>query len=152
RHYRKDVLKTVHRQVREGSVLRDLDREYSLSEICIITRSGPARMLGLPHKGHLGVGADADVTIYAPHENKQTMFEFPRYVIKAGEILVDDGEIRETQYGKLLHVEPGYDREREAEIADWFERYYTIRFRNYPVGREYLHQHETVPCQVEATT
>ena len=152
RHYRKDVLKTVHRQVREGSVLRDLDREYSLSEICIITRSGPARMLGLPHKGHLGAGADADVTIYAPHENKQTMFEFPRYVIKAGEILVDDGEIRETQYGKLLHVEPGYDREREAEIADWFERYYTIRFRNYPVGREYLHQHETVPCQVEATT
>jgi hypothetical protein len=37
----------------------------------IITRAGPARMLGLKHKGHLGPGADADITLYTPHENKQ---------------------------------------------------------------------------------
>ncbi len=150
RDYRQDVLKTVHRKVREQSCLRDLDRQYSLNEICIITRAGPARILGLPHKGHLGPGADADVTIYAPHENKQTMFEFPRYVVKSGEILVDDGEIRDTTYGKLLHVAPDYDRDRESEIADWFEQYYTIRFRNYPVGNEYLHESEVVSCQAEA--
>jgi HAD superfamily hydrolase (TIGR01509 family) len=39
-------------------VLADLDREYSLSEIAIITSAGPARALGLSNKGHLGVGAD----------------------------------------------------------------------------------------------
>ena len=32
--------------------------------ICIITRAGPAKCLGLKDKGHLGVGADADVTVY----------------------------------------------------------------------------------------
>ncbi len=151
RQYRNDLLGTVHPHVRERSCLADLDRQYSLSEICIITRAGPARMLGLAHKGHLGPGADADVTIYAPHENKQTMFEFPRYVVKSGELLVDDGEIRDTTYGKLLHVAPDYDRDRETEIADWFEKYYTIRFRNYPVGNEYLYDSETVPCHAEVS-
>ena len=37
-------------------VLADLDREYTLSEIAIITSAGPARALGLSQKGHLGVG------------------------------------------------------------------------------------------------
>src|SRR5580692_9684362 len=34
--------------------------------IAIITRASPARMLGLKHKGHLGMRADGDVTIYSP--------------------------------------------------------------------------------------
>ena len=72
------------RRCASGRTLADLDREYTLNEIAIITRAGPARILGLKHKGHLGPGADADITIYTPHENKETMFELPRYVIKAG--------------------------------------------------------------------
>ena len=84
------------------------------NEICIITRSGPARMLGLKHKGHLGPGADADVTIYTPDDNKQTMFELPRFVIKAGRVIVEQGEIREPTVGKTLHVAPDYDRGRRG--------------------------------------
>ena len=44
--------------------LAEIDREYTLLEIAIITSAGPARALGLTKKGHLGVGADADVVIY----------------------------------------------------------------------------------------
>src|SRR5438105_8023193 len=93
RNYRHDVLKRVPPRVLENSTLKDLDREYSLYEIAIITRAGPARMLGLTHKGHLGVGADADVTIYTPGQDKKAMFELPRYVLKAGEVIVEQGEI-----------------------------------------------------------
>jgi len=139
RTYRRDVLHSIHPQVRRRSVLEDLDREYTLNEICIITRAAPARILGLKHKGHLGPGADADLTIYTPHQNKEVMFELPRYVIKAGRVIVEQGEIREPHYGNTLFVNPEYDRGLEAEIARWFESYYTIRFRNYPVGEEYLH-------------
>jgi formylmethanofuran dehydrogenase subunit A len=64
------------------------------------------------------------------------MFEMPRCVIKDGEILVDQGEIRRTCPGRVLHVEPPYDPDREADIARWFESCYSIRFRNYPVARE----------------
>lgn len=146
RAFREETLKEVHPAVRERSVLGDLTREYSLSEICIITRSGPARILGLKNKGHLGPGADADITIYTPHDNKQTMFELPRFVIKSGQVIVEQGEIRVPLTGKTLHVSPGYDQAIETDIAAWFEKYYSIRFRNYPVSNDYLHDSELVPC------
>jgi formylmethanofuran dehydrogenase subunit A len=147
RTWRQDVLKTVHPKVRQRSQLADLDREYTLNEIAIITRAAPARILGIKNKGHLGPGADADITIYTPHENRQTMFELPRMVIKAGEVIVEQGEIRAPQDGKSLYVQPGYDTAVEEEIAQWFEKHYSIRFRNYAVDASFLQAAEQVPCE-----
>ncbi len=144
--YRREILKTVHPDIGKRCLLPDLTREYTLNEICIITRAGPAKILGLKNKGHLGPGADGDVTIYSPHENKEIMFQMPRYVIKAGKELVDDGEIRETHLGKTLHVAPEFDRSVEDDISEWFENYYSIRFRNYPVSDHYLQDSEQVSC------
>ncbi len=74
RDFRNEQIRQVNqRAIRKTVLLDDLDREYTLNEIAIITRAGPARMLGLKNKGHLGPGADADITIYTPHENKETM-------------------------------------------------------------------------------
>ena len=144
--YRQETLKTVHPDVRKRCLLPDLKREYTLNEICIITRAAPAKVLGLKNKGHLGPGADGDVTIYSPNENKEVMFQMPRYVIKAGKELVDDGEIRQSHLGKTLHVAPDYDPSVEDKISDWFEDYYSVRFRNYPVSDHYLQDSEQVTC------
>jgi formylmethanofuran dehydrogenase subunit A len=144
RGFRDEALSRCHPQVRERCQLGDLTREYTLQEICIITRAGPARMLGLKHKGHLGPDADADITLYSPHDNKQQMFEMPKYVLKAGEILIDDGELRGSPLGKTLHVAPPYDLARMPHIEDWFDESYSIRFRNYAVTDEYLHAAEVV--------
>lgn len=138
--YRQDILRTCHPMVRERSSLADLKREYTLNEIAIITRAGPARILGLKNKGHLGPGADADITIYTPHENKEIMFELPRMVIKSGRIIVEQGEIRDPLIGRTFHVEADYDREVEPDIQAWFEKYYSIQWRNYPVDLSYLHE------------
>jgi len=146
RTYRQDVIKTVHPAVRERTQLADINREYTLSEIAIITRAGPARILGLRDKGHLGPGADADITIYTPHENKETMFELPRYVIKSGRILVEEGDIRDPMMGSLLHVSPTYDQGVESRIEEWFEEFYSVRFRNYPVSTDYLHDAREIAC------
>lgn len=144
--YRNDVLRSVHPEVMSRCVLADIDREYTLNEICIITRAGPAKILGLKNKGHLGIGADADITIYSPHENKEVMFEMPRYVIKSGEILIDECELKQQTFGKTFNVAPAYDVEVEADIAEWFEQYYTVQFRNYPISDDYLHDSELVDC------
>jgi formylmethanofuran dehydrogenase subunit A len=144
RTYRQDLLKSVPRKVRERTALADLDRQYTLSEIAIITRAGPARILGLTHKGHLGPGADADITIYTPDSNPETMFELPRFVIKTGQVIVEQGEIRAETYGKTLHVAPAYDRDVDRDIQQWFEKSYSIQWRNYPVGVEALDNNEVI--------
>jgi len=61
------------------------------------------------------------------------MFELPRMVMKAGEIVVEQGEIRGTPPGKILHVERDYDREVEPDIEAWFEENYSVSWRNYGV-------------------
>jgi len=145
REYRREALKKVNPKAIARTVLPDLDREYTLSEIAIITRAAPARILGLKNKGHLGIGADADVTIYNKSDNKEEMFATPRYVIKEGAVLVEDGEIRRETYGKTVFVAPGYDRDIEKDIRSYFNKYYTIEFENYPVRLEhYLPRHQEI--------
>ena len=73
------------------------------------------------------------------------MFELPRIVIKSGRVMIEDGEIRQPFIGKTLHVAPEYDRDVESDIQEWFEKYYSIQWRNYPVDDHYLHESELVP-------
>ncbi|MCS7016859.1 MAG: formylmethanofuran dehydrogenase subunit A [Gemmatales bacterium] len=136
--YRQELLKRLPTRVRERCRLRELSRQYSLSEIAIITRAAPARILGLANKGHLGVGADADLTLYQPQQNLSEMFAHPRYVFKAGQLIVEDGEIRAELFGKTHYNAPAYDQAALADIRRWFEEHYTIQFANYPVDESYL--------------
>ena len=146
REFRMEQIRSVNQKAIKKTVLLDnLEREYTLQEIAIITRAGPAKLLGLSHKGHLGVGADADITVYMEQDDKEEMFNTPRYVIKDGQIIIEDGEFRTDHEGKVLHVAPEYDPDIEKVIRPFFEDYYTIQFDNYPVGEQYLHRHEVVP-------
>ncbi len=138
RDYRREVLKKLPERVKERCTLPDLDREYTLNEICIVTRAGPAKILGLTHKGHLGIGADADITVYTPGADIKAMFELPRYVFKAGELIVEQGEIRRVPFGPTLCAEPEYDAGVLPHVRDWFEANYSLAFANFPVGDEYL--------------
>lgn len=97
RDFRRQQIEKLHDGIREHSDLYEIDREYTLHEIAVITRGAPARLLGLDRKGHLQVGGDADLAIYAPGDDKRRMFEFPRMVVKGGQILLDDGEPRKAQ-------------------------------------------------------
>jgi formylmethanofuran dehydrogenase subunit A len=147
RTYRQEMLKRVDPRVLERCVLKDLDREYTLEEIAIITRAAPARMLGLTNKGHLGAGADGDVAVYTPSQDKRAMFELPRYVLKAGELIVELGEIRLERFGRTLHTVTHYDEGALPDIQKWFEAHYTIQFANYPVDEHYMaHGATAVPC------
>jgi formylmethanofuran dehydrogenase subunit A len=134
RSVRDEQLKQVNPKLLAGSAVADgLSREYTLNEIAIITRAGPARLLGLKHKGHLGVGADADVAIYSKNPDVARMFSSPRYVFKAGQMVVDDGELRRAPTGRRLRLQPEYDDALLPDLQRHFERYSTISFQNYPV-------------------
>lgn len=135
RTFRDAQIKRVEPRLLAGSALADgLSREYSLREIAIVTRAAPARILGLRNKGHLGVGADADVTIYASNADIAEMFATPRFVVKAGALVVEDGELRRAPAGRRLHVHPEYDRAIDRDLRRYFDESSTVRFDNYPVG------------------
>ena len=103
RAFREDQMgRANQRAIRRTALLDGLDREYTLNEIAIITRAAPARRLGLRDKGHLGIGADADVTVYHDRADREEMFATPRYVIKGGELAVEDGDLRRPDDGLLL--------------------------------------------------
>jgi formylmethanofuran dehydrogenase subunit A len=145
--FRREQLKKLTPKALKRIVLSELNRQYTLSEIAIITSAGPARALGLPHKGHLGVGADADVAIFNESSDVARMFSYPRYVIKGGEVVVEEGEIRKTVEGKGLLVRPAYDERVEDFIRPLFQKYYTMSFDNYPVEMERIEQPEVRSCQ-----
>ena len=132
RAYRDERLKGVNQKLLAGSALLDgLAREYTLGEIAIVTRAGPARLLGLPQKGHLGPGADADVTVYAPDADRAKMFAAPRYVIKGGTVVVEDGQLRRASAGARLAVRPDYDVAVKKDVKRFFDDYATVAFENY---------------------
>jgi formylmethanofuran dehydrogenase subunit A len=144
--YRRDCVKRLPPKAQKRIVLADLDREYSLSEIAIITSAGPARALGLSRKGHLGVGADADLALYDEKPATGPMFASPRYVIKGGEIVVEGGEIRAVTQGREFIAHPPFDPQIEAYLRPLFEKVYTMSFDNYAVELERLAQPDIHAC------
>jgi formylmethanofuran dehydrogenase subunit A len=138
RDYRREVLKRLPAKVKGRSTLADLDREYTLGDVATVTRAAPARILGMTHKGHLGIGADGDITAYTPSADRRAMFGLPRYVIKAGRVVVEQGEVREDVYGPALCVEPEYDPAVLGGVRRYFEVTSTVRLSNYGVHPDEL--------------
>jgi formylmethanofuran dehydrogenase subunit A len=135
RAYRDEQLGRVNQKLLAGSALADgLSREYTLAEIAIITRAGPARLLGLRDKGHLGVGADADITVYVPDDDRERMFATPRFVVKGGVLVVEEGQLRRAPSGRRLYLRPPYEKAIEGDLRRYFDQHATVAFDNYPVG------------------
>src|SRR5437899_2763233 len=140
-----ECVKKLPPKAQKRIVLADLDRQYSLFEIAIITSAGPARALGMPQKGHLGVGADADITIYPEKpDNEGLLFGYPRYVFKSGEIVVEEGEVRAVSDGREFIYRPSYDESIEDYLRPLFQQVYTISFDNYPVDLDRLKHADVV--------
>ena len=159
---RNAVMKKISKKARRKALLPAIDREYTLHEITIATRAGQAKALGLKNKGHLGVGADADIAIYDLDPEKMNLAKHPKeirrafknaaYTIKDGEIVVINGEVVKSVSGKtywanvkaspsLLEIEP--------ELQKVFEEYYTVKYENYLVPEHHLAAAAPIPIKAE---
>jgi formylmethanofuran dehydrogenase subunit A len=138
RGFRNERLARIHPDAAAHSQLASLEREYSLYEIAIMTRAGPARSLGLADRGHLDIGAAADITVYRDDPDREKMFRTPEYVFKDGELVAREGRIVKVVRGATHVVRPDFDRGIEQRLQDYFERYHTIRFDNFPISADEL--------------
>ncbi len=150
----------VHKWAQQRSHVADSDKEYDLYEIAKVTRANQARVLGLSkEKGHLGVGADADIAIYEidPEEKDgkkiERAFRYAKYVLKRGELVVKDGNVVKEVFGDTIYVDVRVDESLEQEIMkdlkEKFTRYYSINLENYPVTDEYANSWKVI--KIDAT-
>ncbi|MEM2975482.1 MAG: formylmethanofuran dehydrogenase subunit A, partial [Candidatus Bathyarchaeia archaeon] len=158
---REKVMKKMNKKAKRKTQLSSIDREYSLYEIAIATRAGQAKALGLKNKGHLGVGADADIAIYNLNPQKTDLAKKPKtirkaftnaaYTIKGGDIVSKNGEIIKAVNGKTFWVNieasPSL-METLPSLQKHFEKYYTVKYENYIVPEHHLL--EAAPIQVKA--
>jgi formylmethanofuran dehydrogenase subunit A len=162
RKARDKQFKKINRRAQHKSLLPTLDREYTFSELAIVTRAGPARSLGLKQKGHLGLGADADIAIYNINPNNidpakkhkliRNAFKNSAYTIKDGQIVVKDGEVMKPVTGRTFWVKPETSpslREIVPRIKDAFEDYYTVQYENYIVPEHHLAVSSPIPVKAE---
>ena len=131
RGFRQDMMLKVNPDALKYSSLPTLEREYSLYEIAILTRAGPARSLGLKDRGHLGPGASADITVYFDKADREAMFTAPELVFKNGELIVRDGKVVKVVQGATHVARPEYDKAVEKPLKEYFDRYHTVRMENF---------------------
>ncbi len=141
RSFRNRILSTIHPEAQAMTTLASIDREYSLEEIAIMTRAAPAKSLGLSSKGHLGAGADADITVYTPNKNAERMFEKPDFVFKDGTIVAEKGKIVNVTTGTTHTVKPDFDKGIERSLKRYFDRYHTMNLNNFKIDNDEIVEH-----------
>ena len=150
RKAREATLNKINPRARNRSLLSSIDRELDPYEIAVVTRAGQAKALGLRNKGHLGVGADADVAIYdinpettdlsKKYKTLRRAFKSAAYTIKHGKIVARNGEILQHVEGATmwLDVQVSDPVEITEEMKRRFREYWTVEYENYPVTENYL--------------
>jgi formylmethanofuran dehydrogenase subunit A len=158
---RKKTMMKISKRARRNSLLPTIDREYGFYEIAIVTRAGQAKILGLKQKGHLGVGADADVAVYNvnpelvdPSRKYKTVrkaFKKAAYTIKDGKVVVKDGQIVKPVYGKTfwLDVKTSLPMEINDDLKQKFREYWTIEYENYAIPESFLHVSSPISIKAE---
>jgi formylmethanofuran dehydrogenase subunit A len=150
RRLRAEVMSTLPPEAMEMTTLGSIEREYSLYEVATMTRSAPARLLGLADRGHLGAGALADVAVYSDGPDRAQMFRAASLVFKNGELVVRNGEVTRYRWGRALHVRAEHDRAIDARLNEYYGDRYGLspeifKVREHCIGRP--EPFEPVPCR-----
>ncbi len=138
RSFREEQLAKLHPEVVSQCALRSITRELTLDEIAVMTRSGPAKLLGLPDRGQLGVGAAADIAIYREQADREAMFRVPERVFKDGVLVAKHGTLTATPVGGTHFVEPDYDTAIEKTLRKHWDDHGAISFDNVAITHDEL--------------
>jgi formylmethanofuran dehydrogenase subunit A len=138
RDFRAEQLARLHPEVAANCALRSITRELTLDEVAVMTRAAPARLLGLTDRGHLGVGAAADVAVYREQADREAMFRTPEHVLKDGVEVARAGRIVAVPVGGTHFVEPGHDPAIETVLRRHAKTRGTLNFDHVAIGRDEL--------------
>lgn len=118
RSLRETALAEIHPDAAASSSLAGTDREYSLDDIAIMTRSAPAMILGLHDRGTLAAGKIADVVLYESNDDLEKMFAKPKMVFKSGRLIRENGKSVEPSGSPVMDRTLAVDLQRTVTDQD----------------------------------
>ena len=136
--FRDEQIAKLHPEVAAHCALRSIARELTLAEVAVMTRAAPARLLGLADRGHLGLGAAADIAVYREAADREAMFATPEFVFKDGVQVARAGRITALPVGGTHFVEPGYDTAIEKRLRKLIDQRGSQNFDHIAIGRDEL--------------
>lgn len=136
--YRMEELTKINKLAKDFSFLHQIKRTYSLYEIAIMTRSAPAKLLGLKKHGSLKPGSIANISVYDPSLTIENMFSYAKLVFKDGKNIVKDGRVTEYIESSTHCLNLDYDNKIKKDIQKWFNKNYSFNLDDLAVDPAYF--------------
>jgi formylmethanofuran dehydrogenase subunit A len=138
---RSEYMESMNQESLKNHNLKTSDKELSFNELVILTRSSPAKSLGIGEvKGNLGIGSDGDLNILDLNINEINInkeynkladsMKNIEYVIKEGNIIKKGDIINLNTQGKIFWSKGDPNIEKKSSIIkkkeDFYQKYYSI--------------------------
>lgn len=137
--FRIAMLERIHPQAAANSLLRELDREYTVDEMAIVTRAAPARILGLHNLGTLKTGSQASLAVYKQLDNWESTFSQAEYVMKSGQFVVERDRYHNIEPSRCRWVaQTSFDRQILNYWQSDIEQRLRIPIQQLEIGDEEL--------------
>ncbi|MFW9866427.1 MAG: amidohydrolase family protein [Candidatus Thorarchaeota archaeon] len=148
---RNRFMEGMNKDFLKDNTLQNNEETLNFSEFIIITRTAPAKSLGLGSiKGNLGVGADGDLNVLDVNFNEVDISENPdilksalnnlEYVIKSGEIVKKQNELVLDNHGCIFWAKGKVDLKEKDYIMskkkEFYEKYSSLFYDSLSVSVE----------------
>ena len=136
--FRLEKISKINQESLKFSFLKDIKRTYSIYDIAIMTRSSPAKILGLKDRGSLRDGCIADISVYDPKKKIDQMFQSAKYVFKNGNEIVRNGKILKYHKSSTIAVDIRYERSITKDLQSWVNRFYSLDVDDFKVNTDFF--------------
>ncbi|MAT32546.1 MAG: formylmethanofuran dehydrogenase subunit A [Rickettsiales bacterium] len=136
--FRLEKISKINQESLKFSFLKDIKRTYSMYDIAIMTRSSPAKILGLKDRGSLRDGCIADISVYDPKKKIDQMFQSAKYVFKNGNEIVRNGKILKYHKSSTIAVDIRYERSITKDLQSWVNRFYSLDVDDFRVNTDFF--------------
>jgi formylmethanofuran dehydrogenase subunit A len=146
---RENFMKGMNEIFLKKNALTSNEKELSFSELICLTRSNPAKILGLGSiKGNLGLNSDADINILdinikdidinREYEKVKSSLANIEYVIKSGNIIKNQNKIDMSSSGLILWSEGQVEIDEKnlvlSKKKEFYNKYSSMFYDSYQVS------------------
>ena len=136
--FRLEKMSEINQESLKFSFLKDIKRTYSMYDIAIMTRSSPAKILGLKDRGSLKSGCIADISVYDPKKKIDDMFQSAKYVFKNGNEIVRNGKVLKYQKSSTIAIDIRYEKSITKDLQSWINRFYSLDVDDFKVNTDFF--------------